>query len=188
MPRRKRGHPAGITMIEVVVATAMLTMLVGVITGGMSFLDSLRVRNIHRLNGAEYAHRVIVAYLDDSSSLGDGSVPRQFGNYFYAYELRDEIIEVDESGRISTQVSTQVSAMESIPNMTRRVIVRVYLADPRFPERSSATPVAELERVYSPLFLNEAESLERIMQIVQQAMEQQDREARERRENGSEDR
>ncbi len=181
--QRRPTHPAGVTLLEVIVATAMLTMLAGLITGGMSFLDALRVRSLHRLNGVEIAHRVIAGYLDDSSKLGDGSEPDQFGDFFYAWELREEVIELDESGRARSNVSSQMDAMDAIPNMLRRVTVRVYLADPRFPDLQTGTPVAELERVFSPLFLNEEESLARIMEMVMQAQQQQNNAARERRDN-----
>ena len=177
----------GLTLIEVVLASGMLVTLAGMILGGISFIENVRTRDVHRLNGMEVAHRLVAQYIDDPAALPDNSLPIQQGEHYYRWVMREELIELEDDGgthtrRVRTRVSTSVPAIEQFGTLLRRVHIEVIRADPgdelRFPN-----PVARLDRIYSPIVgRSEEVMLQWVMSIIQQAQQQERNERRQSQE------
>src|SRR5690606_193583 len=61
----RRGVRDGLTLLEVVVATAMLATLGVAVMGAISFMQYYNQQSRYRLDGMEVAHRLVTQYIDD---------------------------------------------------------------------------------------------------------------------------
>jgi hypothetical protein len=156
MRHRLSSSRRGLTFIEVVVATALLTSLASVVVGTVTFMENSVARQRYRLDAMEVAHRLVAQYLDDDKLLPQQSLPIQQGNAFYRYQLKEEVVMQDEAdstglrrGRIKRQ--DEVSAEQALPQMLNRVTIAVYLDDPANPVIETSRPLAELSRMFNPV-------------------------------------
>lgn len=161
------------TFIEVVVATGILAGLATMILGTLSFMENATLRQKHRLNATEVAHRVICQFLDDPDKLPDKNLPIQQGEHYYRFILRDEILVTEESDTDRLRhgqgrVTSQMDAQEQLRSMLGRVTVQVYLHDPGNPIDTGA-PMCELVRVYGTLSLADEDAImKRLLKLVEQ--------------------
>ena len=170
---RARPTHAGLTLLEVVVATAMLAILSSAVLGAMSFMETYSARTRHRLDAMEVGHRLITQYIDNQDLMPPQHLPIQQGDRLYRWTLREEILVRDEDDtglrRRVGKNAADLSAMDQIPEMLNRLTVSVYLDDPEDP-RAQAEPAAQLVRIYSPIFSGDPdEVLKRIIKLVERA-------------------
>lgn len=170
--RARPAHP-GLTLLEVVVATAMLATLASAVLGAMTFMESYHARTRHRLDAMEVGHRLVTQYIDNQDLMPPQNLPIQQGDRLYRWTLREEILvrEENDTGlrkRIGKNAA-DVSAMDQIPEMLNRLTVMVYLDDAEDP-RAAVEPAAQLVRIYSPIFSGDQEEvLKRIIKLVERA-------------------
>lgn len=171
MNRRTAPSRRGLTFIEVVVATGILAGLATMIVGTLSFMENATLRQKHRLNATEVAHRVICQFLDDPDKLPDKNLPIQQGEHLYRFILRDEILVTEDSGTEGLRQGqgrnvTQMDPQEQLRSMLGRVTVQVYLDEPDNPIATDA-PMAELVRVYGTLSLADEDAImKRLLELV----------------------
>ena len=170
---RKRPTHAGLTLLEVVVATAMLAILSAAVLGAMSFMEAYHARTRQRLQAIEVGHRLVTQYIDNQDLMPPANLPIQQGDRLYRWTLREEILVGDEDDiglrRRVGKNAANLSAMDQIPEMLNRLTVEVYLDDPEDP-RAAAQPAAQLVRIYSPIFSGDPdEVLKRIIKLVERA-------------------
>lgn len=168
-------------MLEVVVATAMLATLASAVLGAMSFMESYNAHSSRRLNAMEVAHRLVTQYIDNQELMPPNHLPIQQGDRLYRWTLREEILVRDEAQaglrKHVGKVASNMRAMDQIPEMLNRLTVTVYIQDPEDP-LASARPLAELVRIYSPIFSGDPdEALKRILRLVEQVQLEQEEEA-----------
>jgi len=169
--RRTAPSRRGLTFIEVVIATGILAGLATMILGTLSFMENATLRQQHRLNATEVAHRVICQFLDDPDKLPDKNLPIQQGEHYYRFILRDEILVTEDSGTEGLRqgqgrVTTQMDPQEQLRSMLGRVTVQVYLDDPGNPIDTGA-PMAELVRIYGTLSLADEDAImKRLLDLV----------------------
>jgi len=168
-------------------ASGLLVTLAGMILGGISFIENIRTRDLHRLNAMEVAHRLVAQYIDDPAALPDNKLPIQQGEHYYRWTMREELIELEDDGttqtrRVRARNSATIPAFDQLGSLLRRVHIEVTRADPG-DERKFPRPVAQLERIYSPLIgRSEDVMLQWLTSIIQQAQQQQ-REQRQQDQN-----
>ena len=172
------GRQRGLTVLEVVLASALLVTLASIVLGSLSFIEAVHVRDLHRLNATEVAHRVIAQYIDDPTLLPDEELPLQQGDFLYRYVMREDLIEIQDDGttrrRAFSRRALDVPATEQFGNLLRQIVVEVYIDDERVPERYSLAPVARLERLYSPIAGREEDAvLEWIKALLQRVQSEQ---------------
>ncbi len=171
MNARPASTQRGLTFIEVVVATAVLAGLATMVLGTLSFMETASLRQKHRLNAAEVAHRVIAQFLDDPDKLPDKSLPIQQGEHLYRFILREEILVTEEGDarglrRGAGRIANDLPAEEQLRNILARVTVQVYLDDPSAPIDTSA-PMADLVRIYGTLSLADEDAImKRLLKLV----------------------
>jgi len=159
----------GLTFIEVVVSIAMLATFATLVLGSISVLESNALRNKHRLQASELAHRVIVQYLDDQDSIPSPDQPVEQGDTRYRVETEETIL-LQETAEIeglseSTAVSNdEVDIQDRVQSM-HRLAVRVYMWEPRN-EIEANTPIAELVRHYYPFLQDEDWAREWLLNIL----------------------
>lgn len=156
--RGRRALRRGLTFIEVVIATAMLTALASIVLGSVTFLDSSASRHQHRLNATEVAHRLIVQFIDDPGNMPEKNLPIQQGTSYYRWELVDEVVMQEDSGDSVSRLrrgramrEDQIGAEQALTQMLKRVSVRVYLDDPGNTVIRTDAPVATLSRIFNPV-------------------------------------
>lgn len=179
---RNRPSHAGLTLLEVVVATAMLAILASAVLGAMTFMESYHAHNRHRLDATEVAHRLITQYIDNQELMPPENLPIQQGDSLYRWTKREEVLVSDdgESGlrRRVGRSASELSAMAQIPEMLNRLTISVYLDDPLRPI-NAAGPTAQLVRIYSPILSgDEHEVLKRIIKLVERAQQEEAESAR----------
>lgn len=187
MQRRTLSFRRGLTFIEVVVATALLTSLASVVVGTVTFMESAVARQRYRLDAMEVAHRLVAQYLDDDKLLPEQNLPIQQGSAFYRYQLKEEVVMQEESdssglrkGRIKRQ--DEVSAEEALPQMLNRVTITVYLDDPSNPVIETRRPLAELSRMFNPVSGRDEDAM---MRYLLKQVERFEREQGTRQKQGS---
>lgn len=77
----------GLTLIETVVAVALLATLASVVVVGISMVMGQQIRQQQRLAAAEISNRLILQYLDDPDSLPDPNLPVAYGNEKYRWTI-----------------------------------------------------------------------------------------------------
>ncbi len=179
---RKRPSHAGLTLLEVVVATAMLAILASAVLGAMTFMESYHAYSRHRLEATEVAHRLVTQYIDNQDLMPPENLPIQQGDSLYRWTMREEILvrDDDDTGlrRRVGRSASDLSAMAQIPEMLNRLTVAVYLDNPLDPSYA-AVPTAQLVRIYSPIFSgDEEEVLKRIIKLVERAQQEEAESAR----------
>lgn len=151
-PVRRRG----LTLLEVIAATALLAGLASIVLGAISYMEGATTRERHRLQGMEVAHRIIAQYIDNPSLLPDDSKPIQQAESFYFYRLQEDVL-VQEQGaegeirRRTAKRKQDLSVEEALPAMLNRLTVRIFLDDPTNPVVEAGRPLVELVRVFNPI-------------------------------------
>ena len=77
----------GLTLIETVVAVALLATLASVVVVGISMVMGQQIRQQQRLAAAEISNRLILQYLDDPDTLPDSNLPVAYGNEKYRWTM-----------------------------------------------------------------------------------------------------
>lgn len=184
-PCGPRAVRRGMTMIEVVIATAMLGTLAAMILGAISFMETSAARQRHRLNAAEVAHRVIAQHLDQPDIMPDSSKPLQFADSYYRFAIREEVLMNDDNStsdltRRRARNRSELTVEEQLPALLNRVTVTVYLDDPSSPVVDASRPLAELSRMYNPITGRDEDIvLEHLMKMIDQMNREQAKRARE---------
>lgn len=156
--QRAHANQPGLTILEVVVAVAMLAGMAGIILGSVALMENAALRDRHRLNAMEVAHRIVAQLIDDHTSVDRQPHRVQQGDYYYAFDYRLDVL-TDETGleddaegpknRRKTQLASESSVEERLKSQIHEITVTVYLERPdgaRDPK-----PYATLHRLYNPI-------------------------------------
>lgn len=118
---------AGLTLMESVVAVAILAILASTVIGGISMVMSQQVRQQRRLACAELSNRLILMYLDDPESMPNQSLPIGYGNERYRWEI------VTNPVQINSARADLAAELEDKTSMTldriNAVTIRVWLSE-----------------------------------------------------------
>lgn len=155
-PIRALQSRRGLTLLEVIAATALLAGLASIVLGAVSFMEASTARQRHKLQAMEVAHRIVAQYIDNPKLLPDESLPIQQGESFYHYRIQEDVlVQEQEAGskirRATAQRKSNLSVEEALPQMLNRIIISVYLDDPENPVIDPTKPAAELVRIFDPI-------------------------------------
>ncbi len=171
----------GLTLLEVVAATALLAGLASIVLGAVSYMEAAVAREHHRLQAMEVAHRIIAQYIDNPRLLPDPSVPIQQGESYYKYAIQEDVlVQEQEAGskirRARAQRKENLSIEEALPQMLNRITIQVYVDDPESPVLDSTRPAAELTRIFDPIQGRpEDVVLEDLLKLVERAQQEEAR-------------
>lgn len=174
-PSRSRG----LTLLEVVAATALLSGLASIVVGAVSFMESSSARQRHRLQAMEVAHRIVAQYIDNPKLLPDESLPIQHGESYYKYTIQEDVlVQEQEAGskirRATAQRKANLSIEQALPQMLNRIIIHVYVDDPENPALDTSRPAAELVRIFDPIQGRpEDVVLEDLLKLVERAQREE---------------
>jgi prepilin-type N-terminal cleavage/methylation domain-containing protein len=92
MRRTRRG----LTILEVVIAVAILALVAGMVSAALSNLLAARDRAAYRLAAAEAAHRIILQYNDDALSIARATAPVEVDGFVFAFDASESVIDVGD--------------------------------------------------------------------------------------------
>ncbi len=154
--RRRRG----VTFIEVALSVALLAGLAGMIATSYDSMQRLGVLQQHKIYATEVAHRLILNYLLDPSSLPEpGERIPYSSEFFYRHELLEEMLVEDRNTRAG-ETRRRAVAQRALDTDAifgaglKMVTVRVYplaAAEGGSGVGDPFTPLAEVRRIYSPV-------------------------------------
>lgn len=146
----------GVTMIEVVLAVALLSSVAAIVATAYDGVTRLNDRQKHRIYAAEVAHRLILNYLLDPKSLPDAGERIPYGeDNLYRHELDEEILIEEEGGEDNVDLRRSVPEAQLDDDARlgaglKMITVRIYhLEDRGFADVQE--PLASVTRIYSPI-------------------------------------
>ena len=162
----------GMSLLEVVVAIAMLGALGTVVLSSIMFMEKSARRADRKLEAIEVAHRIVTQALVHADELPDDSLPIQHGANLYYFRLQENIIVLEaegDEGPIESESIRQRDAgiAEQIKNQLHQIVVSVPPADPQG-NLTSAQPLVTVSRVYNIMKGDEDEVISRILGMVTQ--------------------
>ena len=170
---RDRGRPRrpasrrGLSVLEVVVAVAVLTLSTGMVTAAIGTLGASRARADHRLAAAEAAHRVILQFNDDPTTVTTGDSPVEVDGYVFDFVVRQSILQIAVDGfqsaaRVEPAPVSFDEAKRDIAFLLTNRLWRVevdVIARERGHGFNPGDTVATLSRVYDVLGEDDPEKL-----------------------------
>ncbi len=149
---RTIGRPTprrALTLLEVVLATAMLGLIAGAIFGVTGSITAGQVRQQRRLAAAELANRLVLSYLDDPTRMPSPSAPLTHAGERYRYEYTVDPVRFDEVGAEVRQSHASLGL-----DRFELVTVRVW-----FEAGSRDNPITvTLRRMLDPLYIRNPDS------------------------------
>jgi type II secretory pathway pseudopilin PulG len=133
------------SLLEAVLATAMLGLATVMILSAVSHVWSAQTRQQQLLGAAEVANRVILIYMDDDQQLPPRTRSIQYGPHYYRWELRAAPVEVELPSGVSGDVSRRVN--DQAMRYVRELRVRVWLSEENGQTGGSYTPTGRTPQV-----------------------------------------
>ncbi len=156
-PRRSRGRSwrGGLTVLEVVVALAILSLVASMLTGALNLMQAWRQTSDVKLAGYEAAHRIVIQYFEDPKSVKRADLPVEVGGHWFSFELSESVVPVESFAAEATLEPARVSVEDAearglnffFVNRLRHVEVTVYALDDS-PAFASGQRVATLSRTF----------------------------------------
>ncbi len=171
--RRGAGAQPGLTLLEVVVAVAMLAGMATVVLGAVSLIENAATRDRHRLNATEVAHRVIVQLIDDHTWIDRQAVRRvQQGEHFYLFDHRVDVlyreqgVDGADSNRRRSQLASETGVEARLKSQIHQITVTVYLEEQD--GGRSLDPYATLTRIYNPVMGEGERGIRYVMDLFEE--------------------
>jgi len=149
------------TFLEVVFATALFGLVAASILGVFSFTMNAVSREQKLLACSEVANRLIMAYMDDRTTMPDPSKTVEYGPeerpLKFRWEYREDPITLVEPKQ---DVRANQTDRPLRADRFRQVTVHVWLSEDSGGSRNpdDTTPQTTLTRMYDPLFLRNPDS------------------------------
>lgn len=142
---------AGLSLLEVVFATALLGLLVMATMAAISYVQAAQMREQRMLAANELANRLVLMYIDDPNSpWNEGDILTWGNGEKYRWELIRSSIEVNSAVQPPVEASATPSMTMSGVHLLR---ARVWLdaESGGTAQFALTTPHAELSRLMSPM-------------------------------------
>jgi prepilin-type N-terminal cleavage/methylation domain-containing protein len=168
--RTHRANPArrsrrGLTLLECVLASALLGMVAAGFLGMISAIWGWQGRQQQTLGAAELANRLILTYLDDSTEMPSQFLPLEYGPYRYRWKMKEEGVKVRDPEDLPPEVAQKRAEKSQRSGLDRIkfVSVHVWLSEETggAMEPEAGTPQATLERLVDPLAFRNPDSIKK---------------------------
>lgn len=143
----------GMSLLEVLAATATLSLAAGVMALAVSFVVGAQRRDERILAAAEIANRLVLMFLDDRSGMPSESLPIPYGNDDFRFSIDDGTVQVTESPQVRDAKREAGRQSPIRTDRMRQLTVTVWLAEDSGGSRQfdAAVPSRTLIRLYDPL-------------------------------------
>lgn len=144
----RRRHPAlqpGITLLEVLLAVVLLTLVASAMFASMGAIDTMENRARLNTSAFEVANRLMLQYLDDEKKLPSKVEALDYGPYSFMYDVSESRVKM---GLNAAQLSGG-SAPQGLERF-RQITVTVFEADVAGPYPVKGEAIALLDRIVDP--------------------------------------
>lgn len=168
--RTVRSNPRGasrpgLTLLECVLASALLGMVAAGFLGMISAIWGWQGRQQETLGAAEIANRLILTYLDDSTEMPPSALPLAYGPYRYRWKMKEEAVKIRDPEDLPPDIAQKRAERTARSGLDRIkfVSVHVWLSEETggTMEPDADTPQATLERLVDPLAFRNPDSIKK---------------------------
>lgn len=145
---RTARQRAGMTLLEVVLAVALLAMITAAAMSTVTLIITLSIDDQRRLGAYEVAHKLLLQYLDEKKKMASTSSPIDYagGRYTYRYRLEETPMEMRTKAREARSSSGEVAA-----DRFKLITIRVYNAVDMGGSMAQGEELAVLSRIMDPI-------------------------------------
>lgn len=164
-PRRSRAAARGLTLLEVVLASALLAMVASTVFGAFHFMMSRQQVERQHLLASELANRLMLQYLDEKSTLPDPSLPLASSGDRFRWELRADPVILRPVEPEKPAENAQPARGMPLLQRVKQVTVRVWLSEESGGEYSfvEGLPSAKLTRLVYPMAGRNPDSFNKLL-------------------------
>lgn len=141
----------GLTLIETVLAAALLGLVAAGIFSAISSMAASQDRQLQRLGAAELCHRLILQYLDDKDAMPSPTAPLAYAERRYRWSLSEEPVKLKLP--TAREVQAASAPQRTIPlDRIKLITVKVWLSEESGGTRDPAglTPQFAITRLVDP--------------------------------------
>lgn len=159
---RSNSFRNGMSLLEVIVATAMFSVVAAAIVGVFSFTVGTQLREQRTLACAEVANRMVLSYLDDKTKMPDPHKTLEYGPgdtpMKFRWEYREDPISLVENNSDARDKTRSPSPLRG--DRFRQVTVHVWLGEESGGGFSpdEGVPQFTLTRMFDPMYLRNPDS------------------------------
>jgi len=145
------------SLLEVVLAIAILALIATSATTTLSYLYTSQVRGQQRIAASELASRLTLMFLDDPHTLPASSLPISSAHDEYRYELEKAPVELLPAPHVRDLLARNLRSPSPISfDRLEQITVRVWLSEGSGGSRGfdPDVPSAIIVRLYDPQYFN----------------------------------
>jgi len=164
----------GFSFLEAVLAAALLAIVASSIFSVIGYAMASDRQDAIRLGAAEVANRLLISYLDDSTSIKKLPDTIDYGNATFRWDLDKDTVRIEEPNRHLRVTAGRSGAVPTALVQLREIRVTVWQDDGSPASRQpGATPGVRLNRLISPFALGNrgADSTERLLESPERIAE-----------------
>lgn len=167
-----RATRRGFSFLEAVLAAALLAIIASSIFTVLGYAMASDRTDTARLGAAEVANRVLISYIDDSTSIRKLPDTIDYGGNTFRWDLDDDYVRIEEPNRQNRVTSGKSGAVPTALVRLKEVRVTVWQDDGTIESRQpGATPGVRLNRLINPFGYRGADSTERILESPERITE-----------------
>lgn len=151
------------TLLEVVLAVAILALITATVTGALTYFYGSQTRQQRQLAAAELANRLMMMHLDDENSVKALRGAIAYGSDEYRFSLVERPIQVRPTDALRQAIQEQRRQTPVSIDRLKQITVRVWLGEQSGGSFSiqPGVPQAILNRLIDPLgFTRNSDSAE----------------------------
>jgi len=148
----------GLTLLEVVLAVVILSLVAAAITNAISAVESMSAHSRRTVVAHELAHRLVLTWLDDDRRMPAETLPLDYGPYRFMWDKDEEGVKMNIN---EAQKSNSGSTPQAL-NRFRLFTVSVYEAEGEGAQPYKGQMLATLTRLYDPAAPRNPESMKTI--------------------------
>jgi prepilin-type N-terminal cleavage/methylation domain-containing protein len=150
-PSRKQTRRRGVTLLETVAATAILSVLAVTVISAINGMNSSQDRHSKQLAAMELANRLLLQYLDDPKSMPGEGMPIASGNNRYRWRLEKKPVTLTPA---RSEVAAERATRSTLTiDRIELIGVSVWLSEESGGSYApnSRVPFAQLARLADPI-------------------------------------
>ncbi len=147
----------GLTLLEVLLAVALLALIAASVLGAISAIDGMQSRSRMVLAASEVGNRLMLQYLDNEKSLPSKTQPIAYGPYQFFYEITTERVTMDLNER---QRLGDARPNEQGLGRFEQVSISVFEAKATDGQPVPTEQVAQISRMVDPFAMRNPETVQ----------------------------
>lgn len=144
------------TILEVVLAVLLLSLVAASVMGAISSINQMQFNNRERLAAFEVANRLILQYLDDPTEMPRDSLAIDYGQYKFFWKLDETTAAMEINPKHQTSGGASLNALDRF----RVVAITVFESKQSGEFPVAGEPIASMTRMIDPFTPRNADSMD----------------------------